>query len=51
MCIIEKRDGGFGLDFSGSIQGPLVGFCEHGSENLGSIKLGEFLDQLSMGYS
>jgi hypothetical protein len=29
----------FGLDASGSGQGPVVGCCEHGNEPSGSIKV------------
>jgi hypothetical protein len=36
-----------GLDASDSGYGPEAGFCEHGNETSGSIKGGEFLDQLS----
>jgi len=35
-----------GLDFSGSGQGKVAGFCEHGNETSGSIKCELFLDQL-----
>jgi hypothetical protein len=35
---------GFGLDSFGSEQGPVAGSCEHGTEILGSIKGGKFLD-------
>ena len=37
---------GYGLDRSGSGQGQVVGTCECGNEPSGSIKYGEFLDQL-----
>jgi hypothetical protein len=30
----------------GSEQSSIVGICEHGNENSGSIKGGEFLDKL-----
>ena len=30
-----------------SDRGQMAGFCEHGNEPSGSIKFGEFLDQLS----
>jgi hypothetical protein len=33
-----------GLDASGSGQGPVAGFYEHGNEPLGSIKGRVFLD-------
>jgi hypothetical protein len=39
--------GSCGLDSSGSVYGPLVGSFERGTEPLGSIKGGEFLDCLS----
>jgi hypothetical protein len=32
-----------GLDVSGSVQGPVVGSCEHGNEPSFSIKSEEFL--------
>jgi hypothetical protein len=32
----------------GSGLGPLVGCCYHGNERFGSVKGGEFLDQLQM---
>jgi len=35
---------GHALDRSGSGWGQLAGSCKHGSETLGSIKCGEFLD-------
>ena len=37
---------GYGLDRAGSGQGQVAGTCECGNEALGSIKCGEFLDQL-----
>jgi hypothetical protein len=36
-----------GLDSSGSGQGPVVGSCDYSNEISGSIKRGEFRDQLS----
>jgi hypothetical protein len=36
--------GRYGLDVSGSGQGPVAGSCEPDNENSGSIKGGEFLD-------
>jgi hypothetical protein len=36
----------YGLDSSGSGQGPVAGSCEHGNEPSGFIKGREFLDQL-----
>ena len=35
-----------GLDGVGSGQGRVTGACEYGNELSGSIKCGEFLDQL-----
>jgi hypothetical protein len=32
------------VDASGSGEGPVVGSCEHGSEPLGFVKGGDFLD-------
>jgi hypothetical protein len=40
---------GHGLDRSGSGKGQLVGTCKCGNELSGSIKCGEFLDQLRTG--
>jgi hypothetical protein len=42
--IQRSRVSGCGLN---SRKGPVVGFCEHRSDPSGSIKDGEFLDQLS----
>jgi hypothetical protein len=36
--------GSCGLDASGSGQGPVAGFCEHGNEPAGSIKVRKFLN-------
>jgi len=36
-----------GLDASGSGQETVAGSCEHSNEPSGSIKGGEFLDQVS----
>ena len=36
----------WGLDGVGLEQGQVVGACEYGNELSGSIKCGEFLDQL-----
>ena len=44
--IFKKWGGGHGLDLSGSGYGQVAGSCECGNEPLGSIKRGEFLDQL-----
>jgi hypothetical protein len=38
--------GSCGLYSSGPGWGPVTGCCEHGDELLGSIKGGEFLDEL-----
>ena len=40
---------GYGLDRAGKGQGQVVGTCDSGNEPLGSIKCGEFLDQLRTG--
>ena len=40
---------GYGQDRAGSGQGQVAGTCECGSEHSGSIKYGEFLDQLQTG--
>ena len=40
---------GYGLDRAGSGQGQVAGICECGNEPSGSIKCGEFLDQLQTG--
>ena len=40
---------GYGMDRSGSGQGQVAGTCESGDELLGSIKCGEYLDQLKSG--
>jgi hypothetical protein len=42
--ILEKQGLGCRLDSSGSGQGSVAGFCEHGNEPSGSTKCGEFLD-------
>jgi hypothetical protein len=39
--------GRYGLDASGSAQGPGVGSCEHSNEPSDSIKGAEFLQQVS----
>lgn len=36
------------MDLYGSVKGPVAGCCERGNELRGSIKGGEFLDQLSV---
>jgi hypothetical protein len=36
----------WGLDGVGSGQGQVAGTCEYGNELSGSVKCGEFLDQL-----
>jgi hypothetical protein len=33
-----------GLDLSGSREGPVTGYFEHGNETSGFIKCGEFLE-------
>ena len=40
--ILEKWDGGHGLDSSGSGQGQVAGCCECGNELLGFMKCGKF---------
>jgi len=35
------------MDASGTVKRPVAGSREHGNEHFGSIKRGEFLDQLS----
>ena len=40
---------GYGLDKAGSGWGQVAGTCECGNEPSGSIKFGEFLDQLQTG--
>jgi hypothetical protein len=40
---------GHELDRSGSEQGQVAGACKHDNEPSGSIKCGEFLDQLMIG--
>jgi hypothetical protein len=39
--------GGCGLDLCSSGQGPVESSCEHGDEHLGSIKDGEFAEQVN----
>jgi len=34
------------LDLSGSVQGPVEGFCEDGNEPFRSLKRGEYLNEL-----
>jgi hypothetical protein len=46
----DGRDWGSGLDQSGSGQGQVAGCCECGNECIGSIKCGEFIDQLRTCY-
>jgi hypothetical protein len=38
--------GWYGLDRSGSGEGPGEGYCEHGNESSGSIKCWEVLERL-----
>jgi hypothetical protein len=40
---------GHGLDCSGLGQGQLAGACEYVNEFSGSVKCGEFLDNLRIG--
>ena len=40
---------GFGMDRDGSGQGQVTGICDYGNEPSGSIKCGDFLDQLKTG--
>ena len=40
---------GYGLDRAGSGQGQVAGTCDCGNDPSGSIKCGEFLDQLRTG--
>ena len=40
---------GYGMDRAGSGQGQVAGTCECGNEPSGSVKCGEFLDQLRTG--
>jgi len=47
--IFRKWDMGYGLDQAGSGHGQVVGICECGNEPSGSIKCGEFLDELRTG--
>jgi hypothetical protein len=42
MYHVINRVGGFGLDKSGSGQGPMAGFCEHANEPSGSKRSWEF---------
>jgi len=44
--IFRKLDVGYGLDRAGSRLGELTCSCDSGNEPSGSIKCGEFLDQL-----
>jgi hypothetical protein len=46
MDIKEREYENVGLDSSGSRLEPAAGECEYGNEPSGSIKDGEFLDQL-----
>jgi hypothetical protein len=40
-----------GLELPASEQEPLTGCCEHGNEPSGPMKVGEFLDQLTVSFS
>ena len=42
--MLEKWDGGHGLDRSGSGYGHTAGCCEYGNKPSCSIKCGEFLE-------
>jgi hypothetical protein len=44
--MLKKWGQGHGVHSSGSGQGPVTSSCEHGKEASGSIKCGEFTDQL-----
>jgi len=44
--IFKQWDGGHGLDWYGSGNGPVPWFCEYSNEPSGSIKSWEFLDTL-----
>ena len=46
---LQEVEWGHGLNLSGSGQGQVAGTCEFGNEISGSIKRGEFLDQLRTG--
>jgi hypothetical protein len=41
--ILEKWDWKYGFDSSGSGEGPVGGFCEHGNDPSGSMKFRNFL--------
>jgi hypothetical protein len=42
-----RMDGGRGVESSGVEQGPVAGSCECSNEPSGTIKDGEFLDQVN----
>jgi hypothetical protein len=46
MNLQRSGVGSHGLDCCGSVEGLVDGACECGNEHSGSIKCGEFLDQL-----
>jgi hypothetical protein len=50
MILIEIGCEVCGMDSAGSRQRPVTGFCEHGNESSGTIKVEGFLDKLSEYY-
>jgi hypothetical protein len=44
MDLKRNRIGEYGVDSSGSGQGPVVSSCEHGNEPSGSIKYWEIIE-------
>ena len=46
---LQKWDVMHGLDRAGLGQGQVAGTCEYSNEPSGSVKYGEFLDQLKTG--
>jgi len=49
MDLQEVGYGGYGLDRTGTGYGQVTGTCECGNEPSGSLKCGEFLDQMKTG--
>jgi hypothetical protein len=47
MDLLANRMAWYGMNSSGSGQGPVEGFCEHGNEPCGSVKCWEILEQLN----
>jgi hypothetical protein len=49
LCLKHTEEGLYirKMHSSGSEEGAIAGFCEYGNEPSGSIKCGEFLDQLT----